>query len=163
MRTAETRPFLHLFRHENKASTGTCMSIHYQWFNPPSDCMLRSLERNFILDGTRIDTRWNQNWSQSIYILYAKEKALRCQSPPPLSTLQQYPRSIERFPVTSHSSFSYDSCVSVCYLRWIIIVAFSGRCICQFVLYLISCRYEEKWQLLHVFLFITNGKRISMN
>ena len=37
------------FRHENKASTGTCMSVHHQWFNLPSDCTLRSLEWNFIL------------------------------------------------------------------------------------------------------------------
>ena len=62
------------------------------------------------LDGIRIDLRVST-------FIYAKEKALLSQSPPPLSTLQQYPHSIERLPVTSHSSSSYDSCVSLCYLR----------------------------------------------
>ena len=51
-------------------------------------------------------SRWNQNSSQSSYIFM--ERRDYTQSPPPLSTLQQYQHSIEWFPVTSHSSSSYD-------------------------------------------------------
>ena len=133
VQTAETRPFLLLFGHENKGSIQghDCMSVHYQWFNPSSDCTLRSLigvelHTIFYLDGIRIGLRVST-------FLYAKEKALRSQSHPPLSTLQQYQHSIEQFPVTSHSSSSYDSCVSLGELPsfWAKynIVALSGGCI----------------------------------
>ena len=69
MRTGKNRPFLY-FRHENKASTtsvekmsiSTWNSVHYQWFNPLSNCMLRRLEWNCIL--LSIINPFTHSWPQ---------------------------------------------------------------------------------------------------
>ena len=138
MRTAETRTLLLLFRHENKASTGTslvprcregggekgapgvycmreqwtpgtlfspphgagnqastgtCMSVHYKWFNPLSDCTLRRLEWKSTLSFTEY---------LYFYIEWGKHYALNLSHPLPM--LQQHPHSVEHLPLTSHSS-----------------------------------------------------------
>ena len=133
MRTAETRTLLLLFRHKNKASKGTCMSVHYRWFNPLSDCMLGEIWSGKHIINHRVST-----------FLYAMGKALCSQSPPPPPYVTTAPTP---YRASSHSSSSYDSCVSHCYLR----SSFWAKYNCciewgiYFVLYFscIPCRYEK--------------------
>ena len=59
-----------------------CMSVHYKWFNPLSDCTLRSLEWKSTLSFTEY---------LYFYMQWGKHYALNL--PHPLPMLQQHPHS----------------------------------------------------------------------
>ena len=75
-------------RHENMASTRTCMCVDYKWFNLHADCTLRSLEWKSTLLSP-----WNQNWSQSIICKGKVRLSISSTPSPHFPTLQQYPHS----------------------------------------------------------------------
>ena len=117
-----------LFRHENKASTGTCI---ISGSNLLADCSLE-WKGHYYLDGIGIDLKVPT-------FLSAKGKALRSQSPPPPPHVTTVPTP-SRLPVTSCTLAPHDSCISQCcpVLGQSIIVVLSWGCILwmlKFVLY----------------------------